>query len=68
MEWLWRNPPPASGSERCAHCGKPLGEDGLPYLTGDGGHAWLHAACYGDWTAQRRALAVAALEEFGIQV
>ncbi len=20
MEWLWRNPPPASGPERCAHC------------------------------------------------
>ena len=64
VEWLWRNPPPASGPERCAHCGKPLGEpgrDGLPYLTGDGGHTWLHSSCLGDWTAKRRAEAVAAL-------
>ncbi len=64
MEWLWRNPPPASGPERCAHCGQPLGDfgrDGLPYLTGDGGHTWLHSGCHGDWTAQRRAEAVAAL-------
>ncbi len=68
VEWLWRNPPPASGPERCAHCGEPLGEDGLPFLTGAGGHVWLHSGCHGDWTAQRRAEAVAALEGFGIQV
>ncbi len=69
MEWLWRNPPSASGPERCAHCGEPLGEpgrDGLPFLTGDGGHVWLHSGCHGGWTARRRALAVAALEGFGI--
>ncbi len=64
IEWLWRSPPPASGPERCAHCGQPLGEpgrDGLPFLTGDGRHVWLHNGCHGDWTAQRRAEAVAAL-------
>ena len=64
VEWLWRNPPPASGPAWCAQCSQPLGEpgrDGLPYLTGDGGHVWLHAGCHGDWTAGRRALAVAAL-------
>ncbi len=65
-EWLWRNPPLASGPERCAHCGKPLGEDGLPYLTGDGGHAWLHSRCHGDWMRQRRAEAVAALTGHGL--
>ncbi len=70
MEWLWRNPPPASGSERCAHCGEPIGEpgrDGLPFLTGDGGHAWLHSGCHGDWTARRRARAVAALAIHGLR-
>ncbi len=69
VEWLWRNPPPATGPERCAHCGKPLGEpgrDGLPYLTGDGGHVWLHSGCHGDWTARRRAEAVAALAILGL--
>ncbi len=69
IEWLWQHPPTASGPERCAHCGKPLGEpgrDSLPFLTGDGGHAWLHAGCHGDWTARRRAEAVAALERHGL--
>ena len=67
MEWLWRNPPPATGPEQCAHCGQPLGEDGLPFLTGDGGHTWLHSGCHGDWAAQRRAEAVAALAIHGLR-
>ncbi len=71
VEWLWRHPPTASGPERCAHCGEPIGEPGrggLPFLTGDGGHVWLHSGCHGDWSAQRRAEAVAALERLGIHV
>ena len=70
VEWLWQHPPPASGPERCAHCGQPLGElgrDGLPFLTGNGGHTWLHNGCHGDWTAQRRAEAVAALAILGLR-
>ncbi len=70
VEWLWRKPPLASGPERCAHCGQPLGElgrDGLPFLTGDRGHVWLHDGCHGDWTAQRRAEAVAALAILGLR-
>ncbi len=54
----------------CAHCGKPLGEpgrDGLPYLTGDGGHTWLHSGYHGDWTAKRRAEVVAALAILSLQ-
>ncbi len=76
MEWLWRNPPPASGPERCAYCGEPLSEagadgdqvnfPGLPYLTGNGGHTWLHTGCHGDWTVLRRAAAVAALAILGL--
>ncbi len=66
VEWQWRNPPLASGPERCANCGQPLGEDGLPFLTGDGGHTWLHSDCHGDWTARRRAEAVVALAILGL--
>jgi hypothetical protein len=71
VEWQWRNPPPTSGPERCPHCAEPLGEpgrDGLPYLTGDGGHVWLHSGCHGDWTGQRRAEAVAALAVLGLRL
>ena len=71
VEWQWRNPPPASGPERCAHCGQSLGEigrDGLPYLIGDGGHVWLHGLCHGAWTARRRAEAVAALAFLGFRL
>ncbi len=70
VEMLWQNPPSASGPERCAHCSELLGEpgrDGLPYLTGDGGHTWVHSGCHGDWTAQRRSEAVAALAFLGLR-
>ncbi len=46
VEWQWQNPPPASGLAWCAHCRESLGvpgQDGLPFLTGDGGHVWLHS-------------------------
>ncbi len=69
MEWRCQHPPPASGPGSCAHCGEPIdepGRDGLPFLTGAGGHTWLHSGCHGDWTARRRAEAIAALEGFGI--
>ena len=69
MEWLWQHPPTASRPERCAHCGKPLGEPGrddLPYLSSDGGHVWMHSGCHGDWTARRRAQAVAELAGLGL--
>ena len=69
VEMQWRCPPPASPPERCAHCDETLGQpgrDGLSYLRGDGGHAWLHHGCHGDWAAKLRAEAVAALAEFGL--
>ncbi len=71
MEWRCQHPPPASGPERCAHCGEPIsepGRDGLPFLTGAGGHTWLHSDCHGDWTARRRAEAVAALAILGLRL
>ena len=70
VEWQWRNPPPASGVAWCAHCRESLGvpgQDGLPFLTGDGGHVWLHSGCHGNWTALRRAEAVAALAVYGLK-
>ncbi len=70
IEWLWRHPPSALGPERCAHCGQPLGEpgrNGVPFLTGDGGHVWLHDTCHAPWMAKRRTKAVAALVPFGFQ-
>ncbi len=70
VEWQWQNPPPASGAAWCAHCRESLGEpgrDGLPVLTGDGGHVWLHSGCHGGWTALRRAEAVAALAVYGLK-
>ncbi len=68
-EWLWQRPPPASGPERCAHCREPLGEpgrDGLPFLTGAGGHTWLHCGCHAPWMKRRRGEAEAALAALGV--
>ena len=69
VEMQWRCPPPPSPPERCAYCAEPLGEpgrDGLPYLAGDSGPAWLHNGCHGAWTAELRADAVAALAGLGL--
>ncbi len=69
VELLWRNPPPASGPERCAHCDNGLGEyDGVPFLTGDGGHVWLHSGCHGEWMAHRRQVATETLMRMGIRL
>ncbi len=69
VEWLHRNPPPVTGPETCASCRQPLGrvgDDGVPVLTGDGGHLWLHHRCHAGWMARRRAEAATALAEFGL--
>ena len=69
VELLWRNPPPTSGPERCAHCDNGLGEyDGVPFLTGDGGHVWLHSGCHGEWMAHRRQVATETLMRMGIRL
>ncbi len=69
-EWLRQHPPPASGPAWCTHCGEPLGEpgcDGLPYLTGDGGHVWMHGRCHAPWMKRRRGEAEAALASLGVK-
>ena len=37
------------------------------FLTGDGGHTWLHSDCHGDWTVRHRARAAAALAILGFR-
>lgn len=55
-----------AGNLRIKHLDGP-GRDDLPFLTGGGRHMWLHSGCHGDWTAQRRAEAVAALAILGLR-
>ena len=67
-EWLARATVEPSGSERCAHCQRPLHEhDRLPFLNPGRGHVWLHIQCHTSWMAERRDQAVAALAEMGIE-
>ena len=58
--------PLMAGNLRIKHLDGP-GRDDLPFLTGGGRHMWLHSGCHGDWTAQRRAEAVAALAILGLR-
>jgi hypothetical protein len=68
VEWMNRNPPTQGNADLCIHCEERMPEnEALPVLTGDGGHVWLHDGCHGDWTAQRRAEAVAALAILGLR-
>lgn len=64
IQWLNTHPPQGLDPDHCAQCGRPLGrigDDAVPFLTGGGGHAWLHHGCHAGWTAQRRAEAMQAL-------
>ena len=64
VHWMNCNPPTKLDPNHCADCGKPLGrigEDAVPFLTGGGGHAWLHHGCHAQWFSRRRAEAVEAL-------
>jgi hypothetical protein len=66
-EWLNRNFI-RSLPGRCLACGgsdlahEPL----LPFGIESTGHAWLHARCWPEWYAGRKAEAIAALAEIGI--
>jgi hypothetical protein len=65
------NQPPAKpgrfNPDQCIHCGEHMAKtEALPFLTGDGGHVWLHDGCHGEWTTQRRGEAVTALAQLGL--
>ncbi len=65
--WLNRHPAPGNGPDQCAQCGGATTPGkALPFLNGHG-HVWLHADCHAPWMEQRRADAVAALQETGIE-
>ena len=58
--------PLMAGNLRIKHLDGP-GRDDLPFLTGGDRHMRLNSGCHGDWTAQRRAEAVAALAILGLR-
>ena len=70
VEWMNVTPPADVSEDRCAGCGKPLGEigsDAVPVLAGGGAHAWVHhGACHKRFRATREAAAVKALATMGI--
>lgn len=65
-EWLDQNPV-RSEPGRCLRCGASGAGDALiPFGTAPMGHAWLHAGCWPDWFADRKAQAREALAALGI--
>ena len=65
--WLNRNPPSENGPECCVQCGNPMDDlEALPFLTGDGGHVWMHDYCHTPWMRRRRAEAADALGRMGV--
>lgn len=69
IQWLNSNPPQNLDDNYCAHCNKPvgrIGQDAVPFLSGDSGHAWLHHDCHSAWVTRRRHEAVDALHAIGI--
>ncbi len=64
VRWLNTHPPEGLSPDLCGQCDQPLGQVGqnaLPFLTGGGGHVWLHRRCHPTWMARRRAEAERAL-------
>ena len=67
VAWLNRNPPSENGPECCVQCNKPMEEtEALPFLTGDGGHIWMHDHCHAPWMRRRQAEAAGALRRMGV--
>ena len=67
VEWLMRHPVQSSPG-LCFGCGRGDEQAGIvvPFGMEASGHAWLHAACWPDWYARRRAEAVTALAAMNI--
>jgi hypothetical protein len=67
-EWINRNPTPSTPG-RCLACGggerscDPL----LPFGTELTGRAWVHRACWSEWSRGREIEAIAALASMGIR-
>ncbi len=68
VAWLNCHAPTQDDPNQCIHCGEHMAEaEALPFLTGDGGHVWMHSNCHSAWMARRRADATAALAIFGLR-
>ncbi len=64
-QWLNITSPQSLDENYCAECGNHvgrIGQDAVPFLTGGGGHAWLHHGCHSAWVICRRQEAVVALQ------
>ena len=69
IHWMNLTPPPSLSEDHCSQCGDPVGEagnDAVPFISGDGGHAWLHHECHSAWMTQRRREAIENLGAMGI--
>ena len=69
INWMNRSAPINLDPNKCAACRRSLGQigqDSVPFLSGNGAHVWLHHGCHGDWMAQRRVEAVEALTAMGL--
>ena len=69
VHWLYSHPPTSSSPDVCVGCGKALiivGKDGMPLLTGRGGHVWIHHKCFQRYMEIRRGEALKALAEGGL--
>ena len=67
VQWMNLNPPPENGPECCVQCGNPMDDlAALPFLTGAGGHVWMHSGCHTPWMRRRQAEAASALRRMGV--
>lgn len=68
-EWVDRHPVDTS-PDRCLACGRQEAAANLlsPYGAEDHGHAWLHSSCWPGWHEARKAEAVVALVNAGINM
>ena len=69
IHWMNLSPPQNLDDDHCAQCESPvgrIGNDAVPFLTGGGGHVWLHHGCHANWMARRRHEATEALNAMGI--
>jgi hypothetical protein len=69
IQWMNETPPKGIDDDRCASCGHHIGDvgrDAVPFLSGGGGHVWLHHGCHPTWMTRRRSDAEKALTAMGV--
>ena len=69
IQWMNKTPPKSIDDDHCASCGHHIGDvgrDAVPFLSGGGGHVWLHHGCHPTWMTRRRSDAEKALTAMGV--